>query len=258
MKEGSLVIKWLLLAATLSVDAVASFLVLSDGPMPALSVVSIYLALTYAQLSVLCAWVILVRPSIGWSWLTPFVAGGVFAIVPWISNQPPSSISAITLFSMVVAVWWVPIFFTLPVLWLLKPIRIFRQTTGNDSSYRWQFSTKHLLLLTTGLAFLLAFVELGWKHIGGKEGLVSLAIANTMLLITMIAIVQQRWFRLLRLAVGLAVACMLGVICNYLQIAYASWIDSIVFNLIQAIVIWPWLEVMREYTERTEYRSSAN
>jgi hypothetical protein len=236
MSRRSPIIYWLLLAATISVDAVATAWIFDNEFDP----MTLYIALAFGQLSSLCAWAVLLHTRVGLRWPVPFVAGFPIAFVmSWARSQYEVD----TLFSFT-GLMWVHVAIILSLLWLLRPTRIFADLSGRSNQRPWQFAVRHLLVLMTCLAILIVVLQRGEVLVDATVAVVSLMIGNAILLIAIIAATQARWPWPLRLAASLGAAIIIAGICEWTQAAFADEISSFAFNIIQAIVIWSWIEVI--------------
>ena len=236
--QRSPVIFWLLLAATVSVDAVAVFWLFdSRGGESHIEAATLYTALAFGQLSVICAWVVLTYARIGIRWLVPFFAGLPIALI--MEHTITNRLSTYTTLA------WTHVALVLLSLWLLKPTRTFAGASDHSNQPSWQFSISHLLVLMTCVAVLTVVLRNADILVDEPASVVFFTIGNAILLIAIVAGTQTRWPWPLRLTASLGVAIIIAGICEWTQTAFADEINSFAFNLIQALVIWSWLEQMR-------------
>jgi len=242
--QRSPVIFWLLLAATICVDAVATIEVywaeLNEEPAAAL-----FLALAFAQLGILCVWVVFVPKGIRFSWLAPLMLGIAVASVVALSASGPPASERWEGFLAFIVLTWTHVAIVLPILWLLKPTRVGVAYANLGAKARWQFSMMHLLTVMTCLSILCVLLRQSEWAARDIVVLVTLPIANVSLLLFVIVAVQSGRHWLLRLAISLAGALVISAVCEWSNAEIADGMNFFAFNLIQAIVIWPWLEQMR-------------
>jgi hypothetical protein len=243
---------WFLLAATLSVDAVASYWFFDENGGDAS--LTLYISLAFAQLSLICAWVVLFRERMGIGWIVPFVVGSIFALGIYVAQAPKvhNATRGEIDFDWEGAVFLIGIMFThvavmLPVLWLLKPTRLCARFSNAAGKHRWQFATGDLLLVMTCLAIVSVMLRRSDTSTGDVVSVVTVAAANTALFVAVLVATQATWPPPLRLAASLAAALGVAEFCHRTQLAFADELNSFVFNLIQAVVIWLWLELMGPY-----------
>lgn len=120
MPRRSPVIFWLLLAATISVDAVATYWIFDNESNTA--AMTLYLALAFGQLSMLCEWAVLFHTVLGLRWLVPFVAGLPIALLMTFAAGEPGPDALFAYMSLM----WVHVALILLVLWILKPTHSFQ------------------------------------------------------------------------------------------------------------------------------------
>jgi hypothetical protein len=236
--QRSPVIFWLLLAATICVDAVAIFWLFEGGFEVA--AVTLYIALGIGQLSALCAWVVLFHARLGLRWLVPFIAGFAFALLLSTPSRPFAE--ALLTFTTLM---WVHASLILSLLWFLKLTRIVAGLSDHSTQPSWQFAIRHLLVLMTCVAVLTVVLRRADILVDEPAAVVFFTIGNAILLIAIVAATQTRWPWQLRLTASLGTAIIIAGICEWTQTAFADEINSFAFNLIQAIVIWLWLEQIR-------------
>lgn len=244
MQQRSPVIFWLLLAATLSVDAVATYWICEIGDQAASA--TLFIGLAFGQLSVLGAWAVLFRTRVGLRWLVPLVFGLLVALIfTYARASRFSGRPTLVLFYSYTGLMWAHVTLVLALLWLLKPTRIFASYFDRSGQRPWQFATKHLLMLMTSLSILMVVLGRAELLVDETANVVSLVIDNSLLLVAAVAATQAKWPWPLRLVASLSVAIIVAGICEWIRLAFASELNSFAFNLIQAIVLWSWLELMR-------------
>lgn len=245
MKERSPIICWLLLAATLCLDAVAAVWVLRGRGR---EIQTFFMALAYAQLSALCVWAVLLRTRSGSRWLMPFGAGLLAALIIITSldvSEPRAGRSVIEGVLLLTGMFWLYAATLLMFLWALKPTRLF---TGymRSSDYRpWRFATKHLLLVMTGVPILIVALKSSSESYRASPWIAVWTVGSTILTVFLSSLVQAKWAWPLRLAASFGAAIAIGVVGNWLvQFLPRLSIDLSHFFMIQAVLIWSWLEVL--------------
>jgi hypothetical protein len=243
MPQQSRLIFWLLLAATLCVNCATTvwmFQMRLRDPTP-----TFFLALAYGQVNILCAWAVLFTPRISFRWVAPFAAGALVGLLLAIGERTTPSILTNEMLTYTGLIW-AQIALTLPVLWPLKTMRPFVLHAEGKQQPRWQFGTKHLLTLMTCLAALLAVLGRSKELSNHASAITGLVIVNELLLLsTIVAVSKSNLHVLLRLAFSLAAALAIAIPCEWFQIALADDLDMFTFNLIQAAIMWAWLEVLQ-------------
>jgi hypothetical protein len=235
------VIFWLLVAATICVDVVALFWAAASKFRGASA--TLFLGLAYGQLSVLCVWAIVSHKTVGLRWIVPFVVGmaiGLFAAEaerPGNPNLWDNSIAFIGLF-------WVHVIGVIVALWALKPTRLLRDSEVNTDGGDWRFSIKNLIALMTVTAILVAFLGRNRLLRVEWDWVLLLALGNVVLLLLVIGIQRTGMHSLLRLAGGFAAALILGAAWRWSGVSIGGGLGVTVFYLIQAFVVWAWLELI--------------
>jgi hypothetical protein len=244
MPPRSPVIFWLLLAATLSVDAATAGWVFwgqlrEESATP-------FLALSFAQLGILCVWAVFIPKRIRLSWVAPLFLGIAVAVLVALSAPSSPLGQRWEMFLAFIVLTWTHAAIVLPILWLLKPTRFGTAFVASDSKPRWQFSTMHLLTVMTCLAVLSMVLRQSseWAR-EAMVVLVTLPVANISLLILVIVAVQMKRHWLLRLAISLGGALVIAVVSESSGAEFADGMNFYVYCVIQAIVLWMWLELFR-------------
>jgi hypothetical protein len=244
MLQRSPLIFWLLVAATVSLDAIAASLLASQEATTFIYAPLALHALILAQLGVVCIWSETQLAASFWSRAAPLIATVAAALISALidaSTDPRESIrSNFAMHGLYAAL-------LIALLWLLQRTAFWRRRTGMAREL--QYSVAHLLVGTTVIAILAAAMRnspfLGDElvvNIAFVFSSVALAIANTF-------IWSVAWHWLLRLAAGLGVAILLGMTFPLLAVTYTEmsdffWLFSIMVGshyLIQAIVLSLWL-----------------
>ena len=261
MPQRSPVIFWLLLAATISVDAVATAWMFDDLMQP--MAVTLFIAMAYSQVSILCAWAVLCRPAIWIRWLVPFGVGFVVALIMTAAEihlrtgqsfrwEQLLAFFRWELLLAYTSLMWVHVATLLLLLWFLKPTRLFANYLGRTNQWSWQFTTKHLLLLMTCLPILVivfkksAIVRSGVTAHGFVE-FVAWVVGNVLLLLAVAVTVQRKWKWVLRLAASAGAALVIGPFLQWAVPELSRTVYITAFSLIQAFVVWAWLETIRPH-----------
>jgi hypothetical protein len=197
--QRSPVIFWLLLAATLAIDAVS----MSNAfhrPSNTTWVIA-YDALVAGQLSALSIWASLRRCKNFWTRVAPVAAVLVAAAVVGLFGKPP--------FVDVLPYYGLQVAAIMAIVWMLDRTSFWQWRTG--SSAKWQYSVFELLVLMTVVAMLATtlratdwFSGSRWINLAFICGSVSLAVAGTV-------VWTMSWHWLLRASGTVAFALLLGV-----------------------------------------------
>jgi hypothetical protein len=244
MRFHSPVIFWLLLTATICVDAVLVTSLAADGyPAPVRLIVAFH-ALVIAQLSIVCIWSVMsaVQTLVtrGVLLLAPIVAAFVTAVLidkPMALRESlPNHVAHLGLHVALLAI----------SLWLLQRTRFWQRCTGFSHDLR--YSVFHLLIAMTLVAVLAVAMRSssllgadGWANAAFMLSSVAIALASVMFWV-------MPWHWLLRLAATLGLASLLsllpiiamGVSSTNPGTASVSLIFGAHF-LIQALMISIWL-----------------
>jgi hypothetical protein len=206
-----------------------------------------FLAMSFAQLGILCVWVVFVPKQVRFSWIAPLIAGITIAAIVALSVDGPPVRERWEGFIAFVVLTWTHVAIVLPILWLLKPTRIGVAYADPGTKPRWQFSVMHLLTVMTCIAVLSVLVRQSIWMRRQMDVLAILPMANVSLLLLVVVAVQIQRHWLLRLAVSLAGALAIAAAVEWTQAQIADGLNFFVYALIQAIVLWAWLEIMRPH-----------
>lgn len=236
MSPRSPVVFWLLLAATISVDAVVFSWVASE-PFPApLYAKLAFNALIVSQLSVVCIWSavnsnkILLVPA-----LVAAVAAAFFSAV--FSDDPVNFLDE---FKLNLSVCGLQAALLLAALWFFRGTNYWRRRTG--VAHDLQYSLAQLLIAMTVAAVLAVtmrdspfYGDAKWLNLGLSCSVVAFSVWSLF-----VWSLSRHW--LLRLAAVLAFAVLLGV-AFWLTADYDARISTAMgaHYLIQAIVLSAWL-----------------
>jgi hypothetical protein len=242
MPQRSPVIFVLLLAATLSVDAVAAYWYWS-APQGIWAKI-LYVGLTFGQVSVCCIYASLAGQRIRLRWLLPYTGGLVAALGTVPAIQPSSRWSE---FFQVLWLYWTHITVLLAFLWLWGQTRGGWRLRGDSSHKRWQISILQLLAVTTIVALTLA---LGMYADVRQTGslLIVTWLANTLgIAAVAVATLNSPQPLVRRIAVFAIAAGALAFVLSLGGRLAGVWLPILGvyhwMDLIQAIVLVLWLEL---------------
>lgn len=238
MTQRSPVIFWLLLAATISVDAIAlSWMASEPFPVPVFVTAACH-ALILSQLSVVCIWSSLSLKKSAWTRFVPGVGAVVATLVIAMSTNEPVIFQAA--FTTYLSYFGLHAALLVAALWLFERTAFWRRRSGIPRD--WQYSLAHLLIVMTVVAILAValrsspyFGDDRWINIVFVCSSVALAVASVFLW-------SLTWHWLLRLAAVLGFAWWLGAVFIWTnnQGLHLSTILSTHY-LLQAIVLCVWL-----------------
>jgi hypothetical protein len=177
MPQRSPNIFWLLLAATLSVDYVAFFWMVSGGG-PRFAQVA-YDALVVGQLSIVCIWAGLRSAKIFWSRAAPWAAMLIAAVAVGLFATPQQWVG-LPYYGLHVAL-------LLSALWVFERTNFWRRQSGASSE--WRYSLVHLLIAMTIVAILLATMRES-QLVGPGDRWVNLAFICGSVVLAMFSIVD--------------------------------------------------------------------
>ena len=230
------IIFWLLVAATLAVNAVATY---ELSQTQNAQVVALFTGLMYGQFSLLCVWVVADRRSGKLRLGAPLLAALIAALLISSTGAAgsgeldwPMVIGLTVTFSLHTGVLWGLLWFFAPAAWV--------SGRGQVGKRQRQFSTLHLLILMTVVAVVLSLLRVN----SDPEGWIiaaSFTLTNAILLFGVLVTMHSPWHLMLRAAGSLALAAGIGWICEWTQFALADWMDAPAFFIVQAIVLIAWL-----------------
>ena len=228
----------LLLAATLSVDAVVAYVDWSRHSSDALDLyVRITLfALMFGELGVASIWAVFSRGAWSVRWGLP-AAATLFA--GWLTADRGLSLAD------TLGLWGSYALVTSIVLWALKHTSTWRRLARYPAGPRWQFGVKHVLLLMTIIGTIIVAWRAGELFQNSWNEVVFLVVGSTAIVAGATFIRQLRIHFMLRLAALLALGLAIGVLASWTNwIHLRSWTEAAAFFLIQAVVLAAWLELV--------------
>jgi hypothetical protein len=224
---------WLLLAATLAVDALAfGWVTASQSPGGEV----LFDALSFSQISVACIWWMLGASRRYWSFIVPIAVATVAMFVESSQLGAYSIVDAMALFgSHIVAVT--------AALWVVSRMPWYRRRSGSTDRPAWQFSVAQFLVVMTLLAVLIVVLKKSEliRDVWAVAGLV--IVGNVVLATGAVFIWQLDRHALVHLAMMLAVAFVVAVPNSLLLPGFFG--SYAAYFVIQTLVIWLWLEVGR-------------
>jgi hypothetical protein len=245
MPQRSPVLIGLLFAATLAVDAVASYW-LSHDMFQALSQ-SLFIALAFSQVSVVCMWAVFTG---GWAWLratAPFVFAFVAAVAPAIArgNWPRNQTDDFLLNFTAQLVLYAAVL--LVALWVVRQFLWHRISHRTAAVKPLRFSLLHLLAVMTATAFVLTLLNATQLLHDGRlaQSLLFIAVNVALVLFVVVAygVSVPYWPFLLAGSLGLAI--FLGKVEAFYNSGSYVMIDWPSINLIQVVVLWTWIYLAR-------------
>jgi hypothetical protein len=241
MSQRSLIIFWLLLAATVCLDAVVISWVASEPyPDPMRAAVAFHAAM-FGQLSVICIWSAMSNGILNRA--APLFAIALAAILTatlidtpvTLSDSIPNRLAQFGLHAVLLTA----------ILWLLQRTAFWRRRSGTNR--HWQYSVAHLLLTMTLVAVLVTLLR--HSPLTQDVGIAAAFICSSVALaVASVVVWSLSWHWFGKLAAVLACALILTLA---LLIA-VSWIDPSNFGrflatfigaqyLIQALIVSAWL-----------------
>ncbi|MEX2318161.1 MAG: hypothetical protein WD669_13465 [Pirellulales bacterium] len=255
MPQRSPVLIGVLFAATLAVDAVASYWFAHDM-FQALSL-SLFIALALSQVSVVCVWAVFTG---GWAWLratAPFVFAFAAAVAPtiargkWPWNQTDDFLLNFTAQLVLDAA------VVLVALWVVRQFlwqRISHRTADVEPL---RFSLLQVLAVMTVTAFVLTLLNATQLLHDGRLALSLLFIAVNVALVLFVVVAYgvsgSYWPFWLAGSLGLAV--ILGKVEALFGAGFVT-IDWPSINLIQVVVLWTWIYLARLVPRGSETSTS--
>jgi hypothetical protein len=236
MPQYSPIIFWLLLAATICIDAVAmSWSYIAGLPRTE----ELYLALFCGQLSASCIWTIFSLRFGYWRFLVPFAiafAGALWA--GWVSYDRVG-VTAEEYALAHAGFWAMHATLLTGLLWILRQWSFTSGLDSKNSASRWQFSIGHLLVLMTTVAVLIVILRKA-EMIHEIWAWIAVLLANNIgIAIAAVFIHTTDWQWGMRAAVSAGIAIALGVVVLMINRSYSQ---ILVINLIQTFVLLLWVE----------------
>ncbi|HJQ82326.1 MAG TPA: hypothetical protein VJ828_20365 [Lacipirellulaceae bacterium] len=238
MSRRSPVNFWLLLAATICVDAIAVMWKYTEGRGEHSE--WFFIALVFGQLSALCVWALVSSPQQLMRVFVPVVFAVAAAL--WTALTFPVTAPNVPWEQIALAysgLWLTHAAGLMAMLWVLKRTTYGRRWGHPVEAGVWQFSMKHLLVAMTTFA-VLVFVLRSSEIIQNVWLWVAILIVNNTGVALACMLVQSApWHVVLRVAAAAGLAALLGS----LLYAMNRWPDVIAVNLIHALLLFLWLEV---------------
>lgn len=238
-------ILFLLLLATLCVDAVAAYWwgIVGGGEAS----MALYYGLIFSQLSVMCIWASRCERTTRYVWIAPFAAGLVAA---WITaTLIKSGIAADPVWILVfLCLFWIHAAALLALLWIWNQTRYGAPENRIGDTRPWQVSIMQFLVVTFVVAVLLTV----WRKTpslneSSGSDWIPWAINNVLVAIGAVVCFRISWSFFPRITLFFAWALCLGLVLGLVLSKMRDSLDEGSFalwtNLVQAIVLLIWLEV---------------
>jgi hypothetical protein len=251
MNQRSPIVFWLLLAATLSVDAVAVFWALIAASPRA---EALYFGLLCAQLSLVCIWASF---STAPRWRRYFALLAFMLISVLLTTglfEPDWNYDSIEVSLIYLCLWTAHVLVLLTGIWCVRHTS-FGQRWDQHAHARWQFSMKQVLAVMTLTP--VAIVVLRETELIHDIWIPFLLwTANNVLLAMLAAIIYTaRPHFVLRLAILAAISVVFGLAISL--VPNGEW-DSLAINLIQGAVLFIWLEIGEPIPRRAAAQPSVD
>jgi hypothetical protein len=248
MKQHSLAIFWLLLAATICISAVAFAWVVNDNSSHANLV---FAAVISGELSVICIWSGLTIEKNIWSRLAAWLAV-IAAVLVHIIAAAVVTGKSFSEWSTWHPWWSLPTALhaalLLATLWIFERTSYWRRRT--NSVAKWRFSLGQLLSVTTAVAVIASLIHGQYRFYFSDWSVLPYAPAAAFLGISSAIIWSLTWHWFLRFALALTVAIALGVLfaCFYF---WGLILEETTLFSIQAIILSSWLALAPVLPDRT-------
>jgi hypothetical protein len=227
MPDRSPVITWLLLAATMCVNAVA-YAYTGSNPISTQLHELTFFALLSAQLSLVCIW--LSFHSIRLPWATSIIVAALVAAAALMTR--------VDNFWVMLAYFSLQVVVLLVIFWFVKRTEYWARRSGNAVKLR--FSMAHLLLATTAVAIMVTVLRLSGLFEFEAALVVALSSGAVLVAVVSVLVWSLSWHWVLRLAATFAFAMLLGLAYfmggNEFLERY-----SMVNYLTQAVILSAWL-----------------
>ena len=233
MPQRSPIIFWLLLAATLCVDAVLFTWMTAEPYRTSVYVNVAFRALILGQLSIVCIWSAFSSVTWAMSYIAPIVAVLACTFLTIVDPDPDTPRA----FNIYLGYYGFHAALLLATLWVLQRSSVWRR---RDSGLRqWRYSVAQLLIWMTAVAILVAAMRENPFFQQFKSSTIAAGCSFVALSLGSVLIWSLAWHWLLRLAAVLGLAIVLGIILSATtdltaRFTYASY-------LIQGVVLSIWL-----------------
>ena len=222
---------WLLLAATLSVDAVVVYWLMSNPYRAAAG--TLFEALSYSQISLVCIWSLLGTARRAWVAFVPFAA--TFAVAAVVVLLGSNSLKH------AVTVLGIHVTGLLVVLWIIKRTRWWHRGSVRTVADKWQFSLGQLLVVMTVVALLIALLRDSELLQYKLDIEYSVIVGNILLPAAAVLVWRRVPHPMFRLSLVFILAAVIAVWPVMLD--YEYWLSTLSSFLIQGAVLWLWLEL---------------
>jgi hypothetical protein len=231
---------WLLLAATVCIDAVAfsqTQRTASAASLPADIFIRVVCdALITSQMSIICIWAALAFRKV--LWLPVLVAALTAAFIAVVFRD--SSQTLWDAWRLYLSMYGLEAALLLAALWLLRGSSFWQRRTGVAG--RWRFSLANLLVVMAIVAVLMSVLRTGpfadeskWLNIGFACSVVAMAGTTAV-------VWSFPWHWFLRFATTTGIALVLGVAVNlFSQFGSSAFPAFEAHYLVQAIMLSAWL-----------------
>jgi hypothetical protein len=239
MPHRSPIIFWLLLAATLVLDVVAVCGLFETG-LGGVNAIALFLSVAYGQLSLLCVWAVVERKSMKTRWLVPIGAALVASFVMTLADTSDRGRLDLETLLTITCIFLLHVGPLLVLFWFVIPTAWISPRAGLEGRRR-QFSTFQLLILMTGVAIFLSALRATHRFEGEWINIATFCLANVILLIGMLTLLQMRWPVPLRIAACMSLAISISAIANWTKFALADQLNVWIFFIVQGVVLTAWL-----------------
>jgi hypothetical protein len=229
---------WLLLAATICVDAVSMVWKYAEGR--AGHAESFFTALVFGHLSALGVWALFSSRQ----QLTRLFVPVVFAVAAalWTALTFPVTAPNVPWEQIALAysgLWLTHAAGLMALVWVLKRTTYGRRWGHPVEAGAWQFSMKHLLVAMTTFAVLVFVLRSSAMIRDAWLGVAIVIVNSTGVALACVLVQSAPWHVVLRVAAIAGLAALLGSLLYAMNL----WPDVIAVNLIHALVLFLWLEV---------------
>src|SRR3954451_7742429 len=252
MQHRSPILFWLLLAATLCVDAVVLSWQAAARLAPSSHLTVVFHALILGQLAVISVCCVMNPSPTPWTWAFPVIAAALAALATVLFTPLNEQFPSANMFASCFGYFAGYVAILMATLWLLKRSRFWTKRTGVARSF--QYRVIHVLALMTVCGVLSTLLrnnplfesKSGWLSAVFIVDFVALALASVV-----IYSLPIHWILRSALVTGIA----LLVACIAMSATYGLaplWSASLGLNLltlfgayylIQAVVLWIWLSL---------------
>ncbi len=246
MRKNSQIVLWLLLLATLCVDAVAAYWWFSANESE--TAFALFFGLMFGNLSALCVWATHSHRASRFAWIVPFVVAFLIALPSGYLTDTGGFISTSALVLAYTGLFWIYVAALLALLWLWSQTQFAQPLDKSLAALPWQVSVMQLLIVTTVAAVILTvWTKSKLLQSGSDISWIPWDINNLAVAFATVVIFGRRWSLVSQTAAVAAVTLGCGVVLLLVLQSMDQSLGGTGFpfwqNLFHASVLLIWLQL---------------